>query len=514
MTTKPKSNYWLDLAADDIIKRYPEAEIIVSSGISPSASYHIGHFREIMTNDAMAWAVRQRGRKASHLHIVDNFDPLRKWYDFLPPAKQDYAGWPVSLVPDPVGDCHKSYADHFYSAFEASFKPMGLEGDGFEIIKSYEDLYQPNHMTPYIEQALEHTAEIKGIFKRLAKRDLPDDWTPVLVLDESNKFMKGDLSTWDKQAKTLNGRSYERGQAKLDWRLDWPARWAYLGVNVETFGAQEHGAAGGSYETGAEFARKVFGVEPPYGDVRYGHIHNPGETIKMSSSKGNVITPTEALKIMPAEVFRYFIVRSRPERKTYFDRGIGLFNLIDEFAAAQADPNHEFRDAYNFAVAGKTDKVISSVSFKHLVQVYQAAQGDPDRTLQTLERTGYRSAVSNERDIILNELRFVRNWLEHYAPDEIKFEVQQRLPNVDLSDTQKAFLAKLADAIQEFEGELDGQKMHLLIYAAAEQSLTGPKDGFQALYRVILDKDYGPKAGWFLASLDRDWLIKRLRLEG
>lgn len=506
------SNFWLDQAADEIVQRYPDGEIVVSSGISPSASYHIGHFREIMMAEALAWAVRKRGRTATHIHVVDNFDPLRTWYDFLPPAERDYSGWPVAFVPDPIGDCHASYADHFYAEFEASLKPIGIQGAGFKTLKSYEDLYRPNHMTPYIEAALEHVAEIKAIFKKLSNRDLPADWTPVSIVGEDKKFHRADLETWDKQAKTLGGHSYENGGAKLDWRLDWPARWVYLGVNVEPFGAQEHGAAGGSYDTASQFAREVFHIEPPYGKVRYGHIHKPGENFKISSSKGNGISPLEALKIMPAEVIRYFIVRSRPENKIYFDRALGLYNLIDEFAAASADANHPFRDAYNFAVAGTAKPVISTVPFKHLVQVYQAAQADEAQTLAILARTGYANQVKAEHDVIVSELNFVKNWLATSAPEEVKFSLQQKRPDVQLSDTQRGFLTALADSLQQHT-ETTGESMHKLIYDAAEQAKLEPKLAFHALYRIILGKDFGPKAGWFLASLDRSWLIKRLQLQ-
>ncbi|HUC86914.1 MAG TPA: lysine--tRNA ligase [Candidatus Saccharimonadales bacterium] len=510
------SKFWLDIAADEIVRRYPEGEIIVSSGISPSASYHIGHFREIMTAEALAWAVGKRGRKARHLHVVDNFDPLRKWYDFLPPAKKDYTGQPVALVEDPYGDCHPSYADHFFAEFEQYLKPMGLAP---EIIRSYEDLYLPNHMTPYIEAVLENLQKsdfIRKIFSELSNRELPANWTPVQLLDPTtNVFINGHLDTWDRKAQALDGISYVNGHAKLNWRLDWPARWAYLKVQVEPFGAQEHGAAGGSYDTGREFARQVFKIEPPYGEVRYGHIHRPHESFKMSSSKGNGVTPGEALQIMPPEILRYFIVRSRPEKKLVFDPGIGLYNLIDEFAAAQNDSGHQFRDAYNFAAAGDTKPVISSVSFKHLVQVYQAAQGDSDECLRILERTGYATQVKKEQAVILAELPFVKNWLAKYAPEEVKFTVQPALPQAEpLTDEQRGFLTILAAAIEEHSGEIDGQAMHELIYAAKDQANLPAPAAFQAIYRVILGKDFGPKAGWFLASLDRDFLIKRLHIKG
>jgi lysyl-tRNA synthetase class 1 len=55
--------------------------------------------------------------------------------------------------------------------------------------------------------------------------------------------------------------------------------------------------------------------------------------------------------------------------------------------------------------------------------------------------------------------------------------------------------------------------MHETIYAAKEESGLQPGDAFKALYRLILNKDSGPKAGWFLASLDQSWLISRLRQE-
>jgi lysyl-tRNA synthetase class 1 len=507
------SNYWLDQAADDILSRYPEGEIVVSSGISPSASYHIGHFREIMTAEALTWAIRQRDRQAQHIHVVDNFDPLRKRYEFLPEEFEQYVGQPVCLIPDPHGSCHASYADHYFAEFEASWRPMGIKPD--QTIRSYEDLYQPNHMTSFIEKALENAHDIRAVFERLSNRELPETWTPVQLVGEGGRFMNGDLSTWDKDAKTLNNISYENGQAKLNWRLDWPARWAYLKVNVEPFGAQEHGAAGGSYETGRQFVEKVFGAQAPYDAARYGHIHLPGENIKMSSSKGNGITPQVALEIMPAEILRYFIVRGRPEKKIFFDPGVGLYNLIDEFAAVQRGENQEFRDALGFAVAVTQDgqSAITKVPFKHLVAVYQAARGNHEEVVKLLERTGWQLGSPQEHEALRRELVFVANWLDKFAPDEVKFGVQDTLPDANLSDSQRDFLSALATSLADQPGELDGDAMHKLIYAAKDEADLEAKEAFQALYRVILNKDFGPKAGWFLASLDRGWLIKRLQLQ-
>ncbi|HSX48255.1 MAG TPA: lysine--tRNA ligase [Candidatus Nanoarchaeia archaeon] len=511
MKEEQTSKYWLDLTAADIIKKHPKGEIIVASGISPSASYHVGHFREVLTADALAWAIRKAGREAKHLHFSDNFDPLRRRYEFLPEEFEKYVGWPICLIPDPFGDCHSNYAKHYYAEFEESASRMGVE---MYPIFSYEDQYQVGKMTPYIEKTLEHIDEIREVFERVSGRKLDADWTPVQVINPvTNNFFNASLKTWDKAKQTIEGVDYTSGNAKLNWRLDWPSRWHLWSVDVEPFG-RELATKGSSYDTGKEFV-KLFGGEAPY-PVPYDTINLVGETKKMSSSLGNLVTPDEALSVMPAEVLRYFVVRSKPDRTLVFDSGLGLYNLIEEYSkiesALERGEDHEFKEAYELARTGSKDRVISSVPFSHLVAVYQAAQGEFGEMVAILERTGYEEAVKKEADVLRKEADYVKNWLAKYAPESVKFAVQKKLPKVELSGEQKTFLAELADGIEAEKG-LSGQGMHDLVYAKAEKAGLRPPQAFVAIYRVVLAKDSGPKAGWFLASLDTSWLIHRLRLQ-
>jgi lysyl-tRNA synthetase class 1 len=513
-----KSNYWLDQIVDQAIESYPEGEIVVSSGISPSASYHVGHFREALTADAIAWGLRARGRDARHLHVVDNFDPLRKRYEFLPKEFEQYVGWPICLVPDPWG-CHTSYVVHFTEEFKTAARKMGVEMD---VIYSYEDQYKTGLMVPYIEQTLAKTDEIRSIFKEVAHREPPADWAPIQIVSDSKSMNEWRYVSHDTKTRMMVYRrpdgsegelSYADGRVKLNWRLDWPARWALRNVRVEPFG-KEHATKGGSYDTGAVFAREIFGVEPPL-PLPYDTINLLGDNKKMSSSLGNLVTPSEALEIMPPEILRFFVLRSMPKRIIYFDSGLGLFNLIDEFSKLEeevlAGGHPEFEQAYKVAAAIGSERTIAPIRFSHLVAVYQAAQGDSDRAMEILERTEYGDVVDKYRAVIMREFGYVSRWLEKYAPAAIKFSVQEQLPKVELSDEQKTFLAKLADTIEE-EKDLNGQGIHDAIYAAAEVAEIKPSHAFQAIYRVLLDQDSGPKAGWFLASLDHDWLIRRLRL--
>jgi lysyl-tRNA synthetase class 1 len=498
-----QSQFWIDRQVEKITREFPEGKIVVSSGISPSAHYHIGHFREILTADALTWGLRGAGREVVHKHVVDNMDPMRERYDFLPEEYENYINWPICLIPSPQGA--GSYADYFYDSFEKSIQAMEITPD--IVIRSYEDLYQNGLMAAQIEKVLENLSTIKSILASF-DRELPQDWTPVQVKGEDNRFANARPGTWDRQAQTIEGVSYVDGGAKLNWRLDWPARWQVLGVDVEPYSIQEHGAAGGSYDTGVAFSRQVFGAEPMLPAGRYGDIHMRGDTKKMSASKGNHITPEQALTITPPSLLRYFIVRSRPDKQLEFDPGEKLMALYDEYkevqAAVQRAGDHQFQDACRFADIGDR---LTSVPFNHLVSVYQAGRGEVSRVRELLEGDGYQV----DRYALESELYYVANWLEMYAPAHLRFELQEELPEVKLGSNQVVFLANLARFMEEATG--DPETIHARIHELKDAHNLSARDAFQAIYLVLLGQTSGPKAGWYVTTIDRDWLTSRLRLE-
>jgi lysyl-tRNA synthetase class 1 len=505
------AKYWLEPVLDKIEAAYPEGEIVISSGISPSANYHIGHYPEILSADMIMNGLKQRGRDSRHVHVVDNMDPLRRRYDFLPEEYEQYVGQPICLIPSPYGE--GTYGDYFFNEFFKYVEMMKLD---VEVVRSYEDLYRTGRMVPQIEAVMENIEVIHKIFKDMSNRKLEADWAPVQVMGEDGKFFNGRVSTWDKEAKTIEGISYVDGKAKLNWRLDWPARWQVLGVNVEPHSWQEHGAAGGSFETGHAFSDKVFNNRPPMAGIQYGNVHLKGDNFKMSSSKGNLITPAQAFKIMPPVVLRYFYARYLGKKRMDFDPSLGIFRMLDEFSKVDSDIrsgiDNEFAPAYKIATFGQDAQAMSSVPFSHLVSVYQAALGDPEKVLQALKRTEYAGIVDAQKDLILGELTYVKNWLADWAPEDVKFEVQDHLPQTDLTQAQKDFLNGLADEIESADSVKEGQFYHDLIYAQKDKYNLEPQQAFKAIYQVILGKDFGPKAGWFLSILEPEWLVNRFRL--
>ena len=102
--------------------------------------------------------------------------------------------------------------------------------------------------------------------------------------------------------------------------------------------------------------------------------------------------------------------------------------------------------------------------------------------------------------------------MENYAPENFKFTVQDELPSVvkNLNDVQKEFLNKIAEIISSQE-KWTGEDLHKKIHEIKAELNIAPRDAFSAIYLTFLGKDSGPQAGWLLASLDRDFVINRLK---
>lgn len=508
--------HWLAQIVDEVEARFPEGEILVESGGSPSGTYHLGHMRELVTCDAILLELRRRGRQAKHIYFVDDLDIFRKVPINVPPEWEQYLGMPICDVPSPDGEAGKSYADYFLQGLIDSCKALNVE---VEFVRSHPK-YRSGWFVPAIELCLQHIPQIKQALETISNRKLEDNWTPIQVI-ENGRLKKRPFISIDTDAKTiqyLNGDGveqtarYDNGEVKLDWRLDWPARWWQLHVHVEPFG-REHASAGGSYDTGVQLMKDVYKADPPV-PVAYDSMHMAGDTKKMSASKGTAISAMESVQIMPAEVVRYSILRVPLNRPIYFDPQEGVVKLIDEFAAlnAKADRNEAEENLLYVSTRGNKP-VVSRVPFSHLVASYQASLKDADKTLDVIKRTEHSKTAEEDADIIREELKFIDQWLNLRAPDDVKFSLADKVDPDDFSETEQHFLKALGERVAQAPQDADGMYFHERIYELKDQLGLQPKDMFAALYKALIGKSSGPRAGWFLSILPRDWLVRRLRLE-
>ena len=278
--------------------------------------------------------------------------------------------------------------------------------------------------------------------------------------------------------------------------MDWPARWPIFRVTVEPFG-KDHATAGGSYDTGKRISEEIYGYPAPFPMV-YEWIHLKGVGA-MHSSTGIVVTIQEMLDVVPPEVLRYLIIRNKPEKHIEFDPGLPLLSLVDEYDQRKGD--ERAIELSNVSKSGPFE-----IPFRHMVTAVQIARGDEEQLFVALKRSGY--DVISRREEILGRARNVLVWLEKYAPKYVKFQLQETLPAAvnNLSPAERQALGLLAGRIED----KTAAEIHDLVYVVAKEMNLDSKKFFQAIYLTFLGDRQGPKVGWFLASLDRDFVRSRL----
>ncbi|EMA52266.1 lysyl-tRNA ligase [Halococcus thailandensis JCM 13552] len=85
------------------------------------------------------------------------------------------------------------------------------------------------------------------------------------------------------------------------------------------------------------------------------------------------------------------------------------------------------------------------------------------------------------------------------------------LPDAEFDDDTGRALDELADVVEAGHG---GEAIQSEIFETAREHDLDPGDLFTAGYRLFFDTDQGPKLGPFLAELDREFVVRRLRREG
>ncbi len=507
--------FWTQKIADQVEQAYPEGEIIVSSGVSPSGKYHVGTLREVLTADAVTIELKRRGRVVRHLHFVDDLDFLRKIPAGVDSSFEKYLGIPLCDVPSPDGKAD-SYADYYLDDFLPSLEKLNIN---VEVIRSHEK-YREGFFVPAIEKTLDRLELARKYLEEVSGRKLDNTWSPIQVM-EDGYLKKRRFVSLDKSDKTINfidkngtqqTISYADGSVKLDWRLDWPARWALVGINFEPFG-REHGTKGGSYDTGKSLVEHIYDAQAPI-PLMYEFINRAGETKKMSKSAGNTVNISELLNILPPEIVRFFVLRFAPNKMLVFDQEDGIVRLIDEYAEllAKSDKTSEDEALLYVCNYGLDKTTISNIPFSHLVACYQAALKDKQKTIELIKLTEHSNVAEAQRETILDELDYIDSWLEKWASEDVKFSLLDSVNPGDFDDNQKKFMLELAEKISDAPAAADGEWFHKAIYEFKNDDLS-PKLLFTTLYKALIGKDAGPRAGWFLSILPRDWLIARLKLE-
>ncbi|MDR2518965.1 MAG: lysine--tRNA ligase [Spirochaetaceae bacterium] len=523
MESKQKSEHWADETAAKILReKGVKDQYTCASGITPSGTVHIGNFREIISVDLVARALRDAGKTVRFIYSWDDYDVFRKVPQNMPKQAEleQYLRFPITLVPDPW-ERDESYARHHERDVETMLPAVGIHPE--YIYQSQQ--YRASKYAAGIRTALEAREKLKTILDRFRDEEhkIQGEWWPISVFCGQCRRDTTEVDCWDGEW----GVSYhcsrcgfretadlrEAQGIKLGWRVDWPLRWAYEQVDFEPAG-KDHHSSGGSFDTARHVCKEVYNRDAPV-TFRYDFIGIKGSVGKISSSSGIVIDLKDLLKVYTPELARYLFAGTRPNTEFTISFDLDVIKIYEDYdrlerTAFKKEPVKDgqafekARRIYELSqVAEVPEAMPYQVPFRHLCNLLQIAGGDIGKTLD-----GLQGLASCQRARVEARCRCAAYWVEHCAPPEFRFALRPPGERAALSEEEAAAVRGLRDKVIAHIGSYpDDKSCAEAIYRAAEDHGLEGKELFRAAYQALINKDQGPRLANFLRSIPKERLM-------
>ncbi|MEI9998492.1 MAG: lysine--tRNA ligase [Verrucomicrobiota bacterium] len=483
---------------------------------------HIGALRGPLIHDAIFRTLQSKGVTVRYLYGVDDYDPV----DEIPYGQAEvfekYLGAPLCNVPPPPGSGASDMAEHFISEFFSVFKELGIRPEFYRM----RDIYRSGKFNEAIDAILRKADVVRKIYKEVSGSERPETWHPFQVICENcgrvgttevtaydgrevTYVCRPDLVKWARGCGHQGKVSPFDGKGKLPWKLEWCAKWRTFPVTIEGAG-RDHSTKGGSRDVAAACLKEIFGQEPPL-NCPYDFFLVGGA--KMSSSKGIGVTSRDMADFLPPEVLRFLMIRTPPRQHVNFEpTEVHIIKAFHEFDRAKQRYFHD----ENLKPDDKRIYEISQVSpepdywaadFQLVTALIQLPHLDVVKELEKRKGSPFTELERRHLDL---RIRAAKYWLEHYATEEEKTRLQETLPERarDLGEAQCGFLHILAEQLHDAPWQ--DEALQITVFNAARLTPIDQPSAFKAIYRVLLDRESGPKAGNLLSFLDRGFVIRRL----
>ena len=519
--------YWADKIAKEIIESKKYLPYWIDDMKTPSGRVHIGSVRAVLTHELIYRSLKDQKQKVNFSYVLEDHDPM----DGLPvyvdqEEYRKHLGKPLFMIPSPEPG-FDSYGKRWGEEYIEIFNKIGV----YPKIIWGSELYLTGRMNEMIRLCLDKADEIRKIYKTLYKKERARDWFPFSArCEKCGKISTTVVNGWDGEKITYEcreiGLDWTKGcgnkgkvspystkdnyAGKLPWKVEWPCKWKVIGVTVEGAG-KDHMSAGGSHDFAKLMCKKVLDYPIPY---HFSHEFFLVGGKKMSSSKGLGSSALEVSEIIPPYLMRFMIARVKVSKQISFDPfGMTIPDLFDDYddtARVYWGSGNKEDLGRIFEVSQVGNKIPKKHFFPRFRDIANYTQLPNIKLEERFEQIKGSKLTDSERDILYERMGYAHIWLGKYAPEEYKYQISaQSLGEISLSKEQWDFLNELADVWQQVN---DPEKLHGGIFKLIEKMNIKAIDAFKALYTVILDKTYGPRAGWLLKKFPKETIIKRLTL--
>ncbi len=499
--------------------------LLIRDEKTASGRVHIGSMRALALHAAIAERLGEAGIPYVFKYEINDMDAM----DGLPVYldKEIYEkemGKPLFAIPSPDGKA-KNFAEYFAEEYIQAIKEAGFTPEFYRA----SELYLSGKMNEAIRTALDRVVEARAVYEEIYGAPRPSDWYPLLVICENcGKLGTTKVTGWDGEEVAYScyptavtwakgcGHSGKvspfDGRAKFPWKVDWPAKWKVLEVDIEG-GGKDHYSKGGARDVAKAISERVFEYPEPFG------VPNEFFLIggkKMASSKGHGASAKEIVELVPNKIFRLALFGKDINQQINFDPEGDtipvLYDQYDKLADGYATiKDDDYARLFEMIHPGRAVTPagfrmrFSQVAF--IVQMPHMQLGAEAELLKGSALTESEHAELEER------AKYAQHWLAEYAPEKFVFKLHDTLPEgaTMLSPVQKKAMQTIAGYIGGAATMPSGEDLHHFLHGMKESEPISPADLFSAIYLSFLGKSMGPKAGWFLSVLPKDFVVKRLQ---
>ena len=321
-----ESKAWPFEEARRLAKRYekkaPEkGYVLFETGYGPSGLPHIGTFGEVLRTTMIRRAFEVISDIPTRLICFsDDMDGMRKIPGNVPNQerlKEDIQK-PLTNVFDPF-ETHESFGHHNNAMLRRFLDTFGFEYEFY----SATDFYKSGQFDEVLKRAVEKYDDVMKVMLKSLREERAATYSIFLPIHpETGRVLYVPMKEVNAQDYTITfddeeGREWTLpvtgGNVKLQWKPDFGARWAALGVDFEMYG-KDHSTNTPIYDRICE----ILGGKKPEHFTYELFLDDQGQ--KISKSSGNGISIDEWLTYASTESLSYFMYQKpKTAKRLYFD---------------------------------------------------------------------------------------------------------------------------------------------------------------------------------------------------
>ncbi|MDB2501681.1 lysine--tRNA ligase [Planktomarina temperata] len=497
-----QSKAWPFEEARRILKRFekklPEkGYVLFETGYGPSGLPHIGTFGEVARTTMIMRAFQELSDIPTRLVCFsDDLDGMRKVPGNVPNPERLTAHLqrPLTSVPDPFEE-YESFGHHNNAMLRRFLDTFGFEYDFI----SATEFYQSGQFDQILLRAVEKYDDIMKVMLASLREERQKTYSiflpihpetgrvlyvPMKSVDAKNGTITFDTEEGEEMTLPVTG-----GNVKLQWKPDFGARWAALGVDFEMYG-KDHSTNTPIYDK----ICRILGQPAPEHFSYELFLDENGQ--KISKTSGNGVSIDEWLTYASTESLSYFMyLKPKTAKRMHFDV---IPKAVDEYhqqlrAYEGQDDKARLNNPVWHIHGGDVPVSKMVVPFSMLLNLASVSGAeDKDQLWGFIKRYAPEASAETHAD-----LDAAAGFAVRYYNDFVKPAKVYRAP----TDLEREALIVLRDGLKAWDQGLDGDALQSLVFACGRERFDPMRDWFKALYEVLLGASQGPRFGGFIALL-------------